>query len=127
MAILGDVDATTARTLVAARRRNTNGVAFVLHTQGWAARRPPAGEPGLDPVAAAARAAAGSSRAGARGDGAPISTGVALLRTAGWRVIDVHVDDDLAVAWGRACSGSAAYERSGDRSIELPVPAAAGA
>ena len=110
----------SARTLVAARRRNTNGVAFVLHTAGWAARGPaPTDESGRDRSRGRRRRPDRHEPAHGATD-PPISAGVALLRTAGWRVIDVHADDDLAVAWGRACSGSAAYQRAGERPIELP-------
>ena len=42
VAILGDLDPGSARTLVAARRRNTNAVAFVLHAAEWARPQGPA-------------------------------------------------------------------------------------
>ena len=94
VAILGALDLPSAKLLVAARRRGTNGVALVLRTEEW--------QPG---------APAGDPRA------------VALLQTAGWRVVTVGAADSLAVAWNRACAGSAAYQRSADRQVALPTRA----
>ena len=95
IAILGALDLPTARLLVAARRRGTNAIALVLNTPDW----DPAGPPG-DPRA------------------------VMLLRSAGWRVVTIGSGDSLAVAWNRACSGSAAFQRSADRHVALPVASA---
>ncbi len=95
IAILGALDLTTARLLVAARRRGTNAIALVLNTPDW----DPAGPPG-DPRA------------------------VMLRRSAGWRVVTIGSGDSLAVAWNRACSGSAAFQRSADRHVALPVASA---
>ena len=57
------------------------------------------------------------SRSGAPGTerdaGGGDPAAVALLQSAGWRVITVHAGDSLAVAWSRACAGSAAYQRIG--------------
>jgi uncharacterized protein (DUF58 family) len=92
IAILGALDMPSARLLIAARRRGTNGVAFVLETPDW----DPQGPPG-DPRA------------------------VALLRAAGWRVIMVGSGDSLAVAWSRGCAGSSAFQRSADRHVALPA------
>ena len=94
IAVLGALDLPAARLLVAARRRGTNGIALVLDTRDW----DPNGPPG-DPRA------------------------VSLLQSAGWRVVTVGAKDSLAVAWGRACAGSAAYQRTADRQVALPVPA----
>jgi uncharacterized protein (DUF58 family) len=97
VAILGTLDLPSARLLVASRRRGTNGVALVLATEEWVAPGGPG--PSGDPRA------------------------VALLQTAGWRVVTIGVTDSLAVAWNRACAGSAAYQRSGDRHVALPARA----
>ncbi|MET0863474.1 MAG: hypothetical protein ABWZ98_04000, partial [Nakamurella sp.] len=91
-----------------ARRRGTNAIAFVLATDEWAA----AGQSG--PAAVVGHTSADTGR---RGDPAAIS----LLQSAGWRVITVHQGDSLAVAWSRACAGSAAYQRTGDRHVPLPA------
>ena len=95
IAILGALDLPSARLLVAARRRGTNGIAFVARTSGdW------------DP-----HGSGPATRPGRR----------ALLQSAGWRVVTVQRGDSLAVAWSRACAGSAAYQRSADRQVALPV------
>jgi uncharacterized protein (DUF58 family) len=111
IAILGAPDLPSARLLVAARRRGTNAIAFVLATQEWLTQEQPirAGGP--------QSGSHGSDPAGAAGDPAAVS----LLQSAGWRVITVHHGDSLAVAWSRACAGSAAYQRSEDRHVPLPA------
>jgi len=86
------LDLPAAQLLIAARRRGTNGIALVLNTLDW----DPQGPPG-DPRAAL------------------------LLRSAGWRVVTIGSGDSLAVAWNRACSGSAAFQRSADRQVALPA------
>jgi uncharacterized protein (DUF58 family) len=92
IAILGALDLPAARLLVAARRHGTSGIAFVLDVQEW------------DP-----RGRASDSQA------------VALMQSAGWRVVTVRAGEPLAVAWNRACAGSAAYQRSADRQVALPA------
>src|SRR6478672_5274574 len=68
-AILGALDLPAARLLVAARRRGTSGIAFVLDVQEW------------DP----------------RGrDSDPQAVG--LMQSAGWRVVTVRASETLAVA-----------------------------
>lgn len=94
--ILGAVDLPAARLLIAARRQGTNGIALVLDTADW----DPNG-PHVDPKA------------------------IASLRSAGWRVVTVGIGESLAVAWNRACSGSATFQRSADRQIPLPVRSSA--
>ena len=96
IAILGALDMPAARLLIAARWRGTNGVALVLDTHDWDPHRPP-----------------GDPRA------------VALMQSAGWRVVTVGSGDSLAVAWNRACAGSAAYQRSADRQVALPARSSA--
>jgi len=44
-----------------------------------------------------------------------------LMQSAGWRVVTVRSGETLAVAWNRACAGSAAYQRSADRQVALPA------
>ena len=95
IAILGALDLPSARLLVAARRRGTNGIAMVLDTASW------------DP-----RGASGDPRA------------VALLQASGWRVVTVRAGDSLAVAWNQACAGSSAFQRTADRQVALPGPGA---
>lgn len=128
VAILGDLDPGSARTLVAARRRNTNAVAFVLHAAEWARPQGPATSTAVSGTSSRGTTTNGGTGNGTttttKGTGVAITAGVALLRTAGWRVVDMHAGDDLAVAWGRACSGSAAFQRAGERAA--PLPAAAG-
>jgi uncharacterized protein (DUF58 family) len=92
IAVLGAVDLPAARLLVAARRRGTSGIAFVLDVRDW------------DP-----RARSSDPQA------------VTLLQSAGWRVVTVGVGESLAVAWNRACAGSAAYQRTADRQVALPA------
>jgi hypothetical protein len=92
IAILGALDLPGARLLIAARRRGTNGIALVLDTAEW------------DPL-------------GPIGD----PQAIALLRSAGWRVVTIGVGDSLAVAWNRACSGAATFQRTADRQVPLPV------
>jgi len=92
VAILAELDPPAALVLAAVRRRGTNGVALVLDMRDW-------GSPG--PTAQ--------------------SKGVGILQTAGWRVVPVRADEPLAVAWSRACAGSAAYQRTPDRQVPLPV------
>lgn len=81
VAVLGALDAASARLLVAARRRGTTGIAFVLDTMTWPPRSGTNGPVG-DPAATAA------------------------LRSAGWRVVPVRRGDNLARAWSHACHGS---------------------
>lgn len=92
IAILGRLDLAAARLLIAARRRGTNGVAFLLETADWDRHTP-----AMDPKVPAA------------------------LRSAGWRVVVVHESDSPAVSWGEACAGSAAYQRVADQQIPLPA------
>ena len=92
IAILGALDLPSARLLIAARRRGTNGIAFVLDTVEWGPHGP---------------------------IGDPEAT--SLLRSAGWRVVTIGVGDSLAVAWNRACSGAATFQRAADRQVALPV------
>ena len=99
IAVLGALDMPSARLLIAARRRGTNAIAFVVATEEWAATGGTAPD------------------AGALSDQAAVT----LLQSAGWRVITVHQGDSLAVAWSRACAGSAAYQRTGDRHVPLPA------
>ncbi len=77
VAVLGALDLPAAQLLTAARRRGTNGIAFVLNAREW------------DPTGPA-----GNPQA------------VALLRAAGWRVVTLGTGDDLAAAWAQACAGS---------------------
>ena len=92
VAILAEIDPPAARILAAARRRGTNGVAMVLDTADWGAHGP-------------------SAR----------STGIGILQAAGWRVVPVRAAEPLALAWNRACSGSPAYQRTGDRQVPMPA------
>ncbi len=92
IAILGALDLPAARLLIAARRRGTNGIAFVLDTADWDPRGPVG-----DPEA------------------------LALLRSAGWRVVTIGLGDSLAVSWHRACSGATRFQRTADRQLPLPV------
>jgi hypothetical protein len=91
IAILGALDLPSAKLLIAARRRGTNGIALVLDTRTWDPR-------------------------GAMGD----PHAATLLQSAGWRVVTVKAADDLAVAWNQACAGSAAFQRTADRQVALP-------
>ena len=89
VAVLGALDAPSARLLMAARRRGTTGIAFILDTITWPAGRGAGGR--------------GPTRPGPAGDpGAP-----AMLQSAGWRVVPVRRGDNLAEAWSRACHGGA--------------------
>jgi len=92
IAVLGSIDLPSARLLVAARRRGTSGIAFALDIREW---HPNARS--SDPQA------------------------ITLLQSAGWRVVTVGAGDSLAVAWNRACAGSAAYQRTADRQVALPA------
>lgn len=92
VAILGALDQPSARLLTAARRRGTNGIAMLLATPDWDPRGPMS-----DPAA------------------------VAMLQAAGWRVVTVRSGEGLAMAWSRACAGSAAYRRTADRHVALPA------
>ena len=92
VAILGALDLPAARLLIAARRRGTNGVALVLDTADWE-RHGPTRDPEV----------------------------IGLLRSAGWRVVTIGMGDSLAVAWNRACSGAATFQRAADRQVSLPV------
>ncbi|MGS0686957.1 DUF58 domain-containing protein [Nakamurella sp. GG22] len=93
IAVLGALDLPSAKLLVAARRRGTNGIAFVLDVREWDPHAP-----GGDPAA------------------------VALLRSAGWRVVTVGSGEGLATVWSRACAGSPGYLRSvGRPNLTVPV------
>jgi hypothetical protein len=78
VAVLGDLEPTTARRLIAAKPRSARGVALLLEVGDW------------DP---------------ARGPVHPAGSTAALLAAAGWRVVVVHPGDDLAEIWRRACRG----------------------
>jgi len=91
IAILAALDLPSARLLTAARRRGTNGIAMLLDTDSWD-RRVTSGDP----------------------------RAVALLQSAGWRVVTVRAGDSLPVAWNQACAGSAAFQRTADRQVALP-------
>jgi uncharacterized protein (DUF58 family) len=90
VAILGALDQPTARLLTAARRRGTNGLAMMLATRDWDPHGPAA-----DPAA------------------------VAMLQSAGWRVVTVRSGEGLAMAWSRACTGSSAYRARAGRPVAL--------
>lgn len=96
VAVLGALDATSAGLLMAARRRGTTGIAFVLDTATWPA--PPGGS-------------------GLRGDPAAL----AGLQSAGWRVVPVRRGDNLAQAWSRACHGNAPMTGAPHRPAPIPV------
>ena len=49
------------------------------------------------------------------------SAGMAILQAAGWRVVPVRAAEPLALAWNRACSGSPAYQRAGERQVPMPA------
>jgi len=115
IAILGAPDLPSARLLIAARRRGTNAIAFVLATEEWVAPERAAANRATAQPARAPQS--GTNGAAAEADPAAVS----LLQSAGWRVITVHRGDSLAVAWSRACAGSAAYQRSQDRHVPLPA------
>ena len=85
-----------ARLLIAARRRGTNGIALMLDT-GTGIREAPHGDPRAGRAAAAA----------------------------GWRVVTIGSGESLALAWSRACGGSAAFGRPADRPMPLPAPVVA--
>ncbi|RIJ79268.1 DUF58 domain-containing protein [Nakamurella silvestris] len=89
IAVLGDLDPTTARLLVAGRRRSANAIAILLDTPGW------------DPTA----------------DGPPAGTTetAAVLRAGGWRVVVLRRPDDLGQAWRQVCAVGNGY--SADRRI----------
>ena len=75
---------------------------------------------------AAARYQRGGDGAGHRGLGctrtvARAPTGIGILQAAGWRVVPVRAAEPLALAWNRACSGSPAYQRVGDRQVPMPA------
>jgi len=96
IAVLGALDLTAARLLIAARRRGTNGIALMLDTRDW------------DP-----RGTHGDPRAGG------------LLQQAGWRVVTIGSGESLALAWSRACGSSIAFGRPADRPMPLPAPVVA--
>ncbi len=98
VAILGAVDAPSARLLMAARRRGTTGIAFVLDTATWADDRSSAARTG-----GADRAAPG------------------LLQSAGWRVVPVRRGDNLAETWARACHGGLPAPAVSHRPAPIPV------
>lgn len=94
IAVLGALDAASARLLTAARRRGTTGIAFVLDTTTW---------PGPGPV----------------GD----PTAASALQAAGWRVVRIRRGDDLAGAWALACRGGIAGPGAAARAASRgPVP-----
>jgi uncharacterized protein (DUF58 family) len=76
VAVLGDLDPITARTLIASKSRSSRGVGLLLAVNEW------------DPAGGPAHSTASSA---------------ALLAAAGWRVVVVHPGDDLADIWRRAC------------------------
>ena len=78
VAVLGDLEPTIARRLIAAKPRSARGVALLLDVAGW------------DPAGGATHAASATA---------------ALLAAAGWRVVVVHPADDLEDIWRRACRG----------------------
>ena len=90
VAILGALDQPSARLLTAARRRGTNGIALMLATADWDPRGP-----ATDPAA------------------------VAILQSAGWRVVTVRGGEPLAMSWSRACAGSSAYRPAVSRPVAL--------
>jgi len=96
VAILADIEPPAARILAAARRRGTNGVAMVLDTADWGSPAPSGRTPGG-------------------------GVGIGILQAAGWRVVPVRSTEPLALAWNRACSGSPAYQRVGDRQVPMPA------
>ncbi|HEY5880421.1 MAG TPA: DUF58 domain-containing protein [Nakamurella sp.] len=97
IAVLGGLDTPSARLLMAARRRGTTGIAFLLDTTSWPA-------------------AAGRGPGRATGD----SRAPALLESTGWRVVPVRRGDNLAEVWSRACHGDAS--RPGVPSRPTPIP-----
>jgi uncharacterized protein (DUF58 family) len=103
VAVLGALDGAATRLLMAARRRGTTGIAFVLDTATWPAR---ASAPGRAPV----------------GDPAAASG----LQAAGWRVVPIRRGDSLARAWAQACQGGAARmgaaHRPSPASNPIPTP-----
>lgn len=99
VAILGALDAGSARLLMAARRRGTTGIAFILDTTTWPAGRTT--HPLGDPAAASG------------------------LQAAGWRVVPVRRGDDLAQAWAQACRGGFGAARPSSRANPIPNPMAA--
>jgi uncharacterized protein (DUF58 family) len=103
IAVLGALDTPSASLLMAARRRGTTGIAFLLDTAGWTAGRGTAGH--------------GSTRAGPIGD--PAVAG--LLQSAGWRVVPVRRGDNLAQAWSLACQGTSALVVGPPRPVSMPV------
>lgn len=100
VAVLGALDTASARLLVAARRRGTTGIAFLLDTATWADR--------------------GAARPG-HGLGATADpSAAAALQAAGWRVVPIRRGDGLGQAWSRACQGGAS--RTGAfRPAPIPV------
>lgn len=84
VAILGALDTASAGLLMAARRRGTTGIAFLLDTATWPVAPPAHAAPVGDPRAAA------------------------TLQAAGWRVVRIRRGDNLAQAWIQACQGGAA-------------------
>ena len=100
VAVLGALDPASTRLLMAARRRGTTGIAFVLDTTTW-----PAGRHGPGPL--------GDPRAA---DG---------LRAAGWRVVPIRRGDNLAQAWAQAGQGGvlmAAGAAQRPPMIPAPIP-----
>ncbi|HEY7813809.1 MAG TPA: DUF58 domain-containing protein [Nakamurella sp.] len=103
IAVLGALDAPSARLLMAARRRGTTGIAFILDTTTWPGGRDGGGR--------------GPTRHAPTGDpGAP-----AMLQSAGWRVVPVRRGDNLAEAWSRAGHRVGAT-RPGPPQRPTPIP-----
>lgn len=98
VAVLGALDEASARLLMAARRRGTTGIAFVMDTATW----PP--------------------RTGGHGPG-PIGdpAAVAALQSAGWRVVPIRRGDNLAQAWSQACHGGVPLLTAPRRPTPIPV------
>jgi len=88
VAILGDMAAAEAHLLAATRRRGVNAVALVLAAGEWDAEH-------------------SQERSTVTAD---------VLRAADWRVVVVHVGDDLAAVWRRACSSGDGYSAAGSAS-----------
>ncbi len=103
IAILGALDLPSARLLMAARRRGTTGIAFLLDTTSWPAGRGAGGR--------------GPTRLGPVGD----PTAASLLQSAGWRVVPVRRGDNLAQCWSRGCLGGTGQPGAPHRPAPIPV------
>jgi len=103
IAVLGALDAPSARLLMAARRRGTTGVAFLLDTTTWPAGRGAGGH--------------GPTRLGPTDD----PTAAPMLQSAGWRVVPVRRGDNLAQTWSNACRGGTLLPGVSNRPTPIPV------